>query len=429
MPKFWLHLLLRGDLAETNAKDGGPTRITLVAGDYKSQHIAPKKTSGWQWKSIRMTLEHGRTCYFEVVDRALDKEIELGAVVFSDEKTPPEFELERTPVLSESEKKRIEELEAELAALPSPAASTFAMISRDENPHDVRVHIRGSHENLGETAPRGFLKAVSSNEGRAVPAQTSGRRELADWIASPRNPLTARVLVNRVWKHHFGSGLVKSVDNFGKMGDPPSNLALLDTLAQGFIDNGWSIKWLHRAMLESQYYRGELPVRRLEAEATRDALLAVSGRLDRTLFGPSVLPFISKYQDGRGKPKSGPLDGDGRRSIYVNIRRNFLPPMFLAFDYPLPISTIGGRGSSTVPSQALLMMNNEFVEQQAALWADRVTLEEPDEQKRIVKLYNEAFGREPSPAESTETLAFAKSNSWADLCHVLFNAAEFLYVQ
>ena len=419
MPKFWIHVLLRGDLNETNGKDGGSTRITLVAGDYKSQHIAPVNKARWQWKSIRMTLEHARTCYFEVVDRDTEREIELGGIVFSDDKEPPSFEVaDATPR---------PDLQAQLDALPKPPTSIFALISGDEEPRDVRVHIRGSHENLGDVAPRGFLKAVG--EASAIQPLGSGRLELAEWIASPRNPLTARVFVNRVWKHHFGTGIVKSVDNFGMMGEAPSNLTLLDTLAQGFIDSGWSIKWLHRAMLASKYYRGALPVRRLEAEAISDSLLAVSGGLNRTLYGPGILPFISKYQDGRGKPKSGALDGEGRRSIYINIRRNFLPPMFLAFDYPLPISTIGGRGASTVPSQALLMMNNEFVEQQAKLWAERATREEPDESKRIAKLYNEAFGRDPAPQESTDTLAFAKANSWADLCHVLFNSAEFLYVQ
>lgn len=416
MPKFWIHLLFRGDVAETNAKDGGALRISLIAGDYKSQHIAPKKTTDWQWKSIRMTLEHGRTCYFEVVDRDTGKRIELAQVVFSDHAQPPSFTApaQRDWIVRHAPQ-----------AVPP---STWAMISQDENPHDVKVHVRGSHQNLGEVAPRGFLKAVKSN-WVPVDATHSGRLELADWIASPDNPLTARVMVNRVWKHHFGTGLVKSVDNFGKMGDPPANLALLDTLARGFIDNGWSIKWLHRQILQSDAYRGALPVRRLEAEAIRDSILAVSGRLDRTLYGNSIAPVITAYQDGRGKPATGPLDGDGRRSIYIEVRRNFLTPMFLAFDYPLPISTIGGRGSSTVPSQALLMMNNEFVEQQAKLWADRVTREQSDPAQRLAQMYEEAFGRPPTADETRETLAFASANSWAELAHVLFNSAEFLYVQ
>ncbi|BDC52667.1 hypothetical protein F183_A49820 [Bryobacterales bacterium F-183] len=415
MPKFWIHLLFRGDIAETNQRNGGPLRITLIAGDYKSQHMAPKKTTDWQWKSIRMTLEHGRTCYFEVVDRDTGKQIELAQVVFSDHPEPPTFTYGGQP----------------MAVRQAPEAvppSTWAMISQDENPHDVKVHVRGSHQNLGDVAPRGFLKAVKGNWA-PVDTAHSGRLEFADWIASPENPLTARVLVNRVWKHHFGTGLVKSVDNFGKMGDPPANVALLDSLARGFMDHGWSIKWLHREILQSAAYRGALPVRRLEAEAIRDSILAVSGRLDPTLYGKSVPPVITAHQDGRGKPPTGPLDGDGRRSIYIEVRRNFLSSMFLAFDYPLPISTIGGRGSSTVPSQALLMMNNEFVEQQAKLWADRVTNQQPDAEKRVAQMYEEAFGRLPSKEETRETLEFAKANSWADLAHVLFNSAEFLYVQ
>ncbi|MBS1832592.1 MAG: DUF1549 domain-containing protein, partial [Acidobacteria bacterium] len=150
MPKFWIHLLFRGDLAETNPKDGGSLRISLIAGDYKSQHIAPKKTTDWQWKSIRMTLEHGRTCYFEVVDRDTGKQIELAQVVFSDDREPPSF---------------VAPANQPLVTRHAPEAvppSTWAMISRDENPHDVKVHIRGSHQNLGDVAPRGFLKAVKS---------------------------------------------------------------------------------------------------------------------------------------------------------------------------------------------------------------------------------------------------------------------------
>jgi hypothetical protein len=431
MPKFWLHVLLRGDISETNGKDGGPLRVTLVAGDYKSQHAAPTKTTDWQWFSTRMTLEHSRTCYFEIVDRAREKHMEVAQIIFSDDREPPPFTVDKVEpkTLTAADQARIAELEAQRSALATQVPpSVFAMISQDEDPHDVRVHIRGSHQNLGEVAPRGFIKAVKADFA-PIP-QGSGRLEMADWIASKDNPLTARVFVNRVWMHHFGVGLVKSVDNFGKMGDPPTNQDLLDFLAQGFMDNGWSVKWLHRQILLSKGYRGKLPVRRLEAEAIRDSILAVSGRLDHTLYGPSITPHISEYQNGRGKPKSGPLDGDGRRSIYINVRRNFITPMFLAFDYPLPISTIGGRGSSTVPSQALLMLNNAFVAQQAKVWADRVKKQNPsDDRQRVTQLYREAFARDPLPDEMNDTLAFAKANSWADLCHVLFNSAEFLYVQ
>jgi hypothetical protein len=147
------------------------------------------------------------------------------------------------------------------------------------------------------------------------------------------------------------------------------------------------------------------------------------------------VPHISRYQDGRGKPASGPLDGDGRRSLYIQVRRNFLPPLFLAFDYPLPVSTAGARGSSTVPSQALMMMNNEFVAGQAAYWADRVLAEEPRPALRLERMFLEAFARRPDPEEARELLAFVDAHprpgreAWADLAHVLFNSAEFLYVR
>ena len=190
-------------------------------------------------------------------------------------------------------------------------------------------------------------------------------------------------------------------------------------------------------------------VRRLEAEAVRDSILAVSGNLDRQLLGPSVPPHISPYQDGRGKPKSGPLDGNGRRSLYVQVRRNFLTPLFLAFDYPPPISTIGRRGVSTVPSQALMMMNNEFIAGEARAWARRMVAEETDPGRRAARMVLEAYGRRPEPRELKDLLQFAESagdryrglgdkeenpesveqRAWADLGHALINSAEFIYLR
>jgi hypothetical protein len=343
--------------------------------------------------------------------------------------------------------------------------SVFAMVARDESPADVRLHIRGNHKNLGEPVPRRFLQIVAGPEQAAI-VQGSGRMQLAEWVASEENPLTARVMVNRIWKHHFGEGLARSLDNFGKTGDPPTHPELLDFLARQFIASGWSVKAMHRLMIMSSAYQmssqpsqdalkrdpqnrwlNHMPVRRLEAESIRDSILAVAGTLDRQLYGPSVVPHISPYQDGRGKPKSGPLDGDRRRSIYVQVRRNFLTPLFLAFDYPLPISTIGRRSPSTVPSQALIMMNNEFVTLQAREWAGRIFSAEAVPQKRVERMYIEAFARRPEPWEMTEILEFVSSQArrhhdssgsessaadlqvWSDLGHVLLNSAEFVYVR
>jgi hypothetical protein len=184
-----------------------------------------------------------------------------------------------------------------------------------------------------------------------------------------------------------------------------------------------------------------MPVRRLEAEAVHDALLAVSGRLEPRMYGQGPLPYLTPFMIGRGRPStSGPLDGDGRRSIYLNVRRNFLNPMFLAFDYPIPFTTMGRRSVSNVPAQALTLLNNPLVLQQAELWARRV-LAEPGRtaRERVVGMYVSAFGQAPIEAELAEALGFLAAQgkeygraddprAWADLCHVLFNVKEFIFV-
>ncbi len=333
--------------------------------------------------------------------------------------------------------------------------SEFAAVAEDYQPHDVRVHIRGNHQNLGAVVPRRSLSCVAGRDNTAAGPDTSGRLLLAEKMASAENPLVARVMVNRIWKHHFGQGLVKSTDNFGKMGEAPSHPELLDYLASRFVAEGWSIKKLHRMMLLTDAYARSstaseqakatdpqnkylqhFSVQRLEGEAIRDSMLAISGSLNPALFGPSVTPFISPYQQGRGKPESGPLDGNGRRSIYIGVRRNFMTPMFLAFDYPVPISTIGSRTVSTVPSQALLMMNNEFVAQQASRWSAAIIRNNPDEVERISHMYQAAFARPAAPDELEKIRSFvhsqegrAENEVWADVAHVLLNSPEFIYLR
>jgi hypothetical protein len=267
-------------------------------------------------------------------------------------------------------------------------------------------------------------------------------------------------MVNRIWQHHFGEGLVRTPDDFGRMGQTPSHSELLDYLAGEFVRRGWSIKQMHRLMLLSSTYRqssasqddaaeidpenrllARMPVRRLEAEAIRDAMLAISGRLDRTLHGESVLPYITPHMDGRGKPQSGTRDGEGRRSIYINARRNFLTPMFVAFDYPAVFTTVGRRGTTSAATQALTLMNDQLVIAQAARWATRALAEtNATAEQRIASLYHEAFARSPTDTESREALALLERlrtrygcgesdpRPWADLCHVLMNVKEFIFV-
>jgi hypothetical protein len=221
----------------------------------------------------------------------------------------------------------------------------------------------------------------------------------------------------------------------------------------------WSLKKMHRLMVLSQAYRRvsrsdakteeadpqnrllhRMNIRRLEAEEVRDTILAISGRLDRTLYGPSVLPYLTEFMEGRGRPSSsGPMDSNGRRSLYIGVRRNFLTPFFLAFDYPVPFSTMGRRTVSNVPAQALALMNNPLVEEQAKVWAKRVLAQTGSAMKRINRMYETAFGRPPTEAERRDALAFLTERekdfgasddvrAWADLCHVLFNLKEFIYI-
>ncbi len=334
------------------------------------------------------------------------------------------------------------------------------MAITDGSPEDDHVHIRGNYKTPGDLVPRRFFEALNGPK-QPVPTVGSGRLELAQRLTAPTNPLLPRVMVNRLWQHHFGDGIVKTPDDFGVMGERPSHPELLDWLAKEFVRQGWSLKKMHRMMVLSATYRmasrtdarsdeadpqnrllHKANIRRLEAECIRDAALAVSGRLDPKLYGPSVMPYLTDFMVGRGRPgKSGPLDGDGRRSLYIGVRRNFLTPLFLAFDYPVPFTSIGRRSVSNVPAQALALMNNPLFPQQAEIWAKK-TLALPNltPQQRIDTLYVEAFGRPVTATEAADALTFLTAQdkaygttddprSWADLCHVLFNVKEFIFLE
>ena len=224
MPKLYVHVSMAGSKSEQRLKERSPLRVTLVADGHKSEHAMPDGSGSFQWRTMRMTKEIGRLCYFEIVDRSADGYIAVDKIVFSDSAKPP--------------------ADADVArAIPLPTghgdqsipASIFATIASDEDPHDVRIHIRGNHQSLGEPAPRRFLQVIAGENQPPIRAG-SGRLEIAEKIASADNPLTARVMVNRIWKHHFGYGLVRSTDNFGRTGDAPTHPELLDYLARRFIE-------------------------------------------------------------------------------------------------------------------------------------------------------------------------------------------------
>ncbi len=339
--------------------------------------------------------------------------------------------------------------------------SSLAMAMIDGSGENDRLLIRGNASNPGEEIPRRFLAAIDGEQPLDI-AQGSGRLELAARINDPANPLTSRVIVNRVWHHLMGRGIVPTTDDFGVLGQRPTHPELLDHLASWFDRNGRSINNLIRYIVSSSAYqmsselRAEaeqqdpknllwhhVPPRRLEGEVIRDALLALSGTLDRTMHGPSVPVHLTSFMDGRGRPpNSGPMDGDRRRSIYIAVRRNFLSPFMLAFDSPVPFSTMGRRNVSNVPAQALILMNDPFVVECARQWGQRAVLEVPsDIEHRVAWMYETAFARPPTPNERGAAVAFVRGEAteretnhndpeiWSDLAHALINTKEFIFLQ
>ncbi len=342
--------------------------------------------------------------------------------------------------------------------------SRTAPAMMEGNGVDEYLLVRGKHQTPKGLVPRRYLEAVAGAEPNGSEA-TSGRSQLARTLTDPANPLLARVLVNRVWHHLFGRGIVATVDNFGWLGQRPTHPELLDDLAAAFItEDRSSLKLLLRRLVLSRTYAmsskpadadaelrdpenlllHRMNLKRLEGEAIRDAMLTVSGRLDRRMFGPGVPLHPSQFVEARGlRSERGPLDGEGRRSLYVAARRNFLPMMMTAFDTPTPFTTVGRRNVSNVPGQMLFLMNDPFVHQQAEVWAKRMLTEMPNAStdERIRWLLLAAFSREPSATEMARcrtTLREVGSgldynsaplDSWTEVCHALFGVKEFMYVR
>ena len=362
----------------------------------------------------------------------------------------------------------------QLVALRAPAAR-YRLLERDvpvarrapgvveEAAPDQPLLVRGNHKNLGDAVPRAFLAAL---DAQPYPDPGLVRLRLAGAITAPDNPLTARVAVNRVWRHLFGYGLVRTVDNFGRLGDAPSHPALLDHLAAEFAGGGYSVKRLVRRLVSTAAYRmgsrgspealaadpsnrllQHANLRRLDAEAVRDSILSVSGRLDPTLYGPSVpVRYAARYGLTEGDPNNGPLDGDGRRSIYQEIRRNAHNPFLDVFDLPRPATTRGQRDVTNVPAQSLTMLNSPFVIGQAAEWGRRLAEGEAGSiESRIDHMFLKALTRRPAAAERAriaaylDTAAAARGSAphlllydpqvWQDVAHSLFNLKEYLFIR
>ena len=346
----------------------------------------------------------------------------------------------------DQDKVRLAQLEKNLKALEKNAVKRTNIIAADEgaNPGDIEIAIRGNVHNAGPKTPRRFIEVLNRGGLPKIAPKASGRTELADWLANPEHPLTARVFANRVWHHLFGKGLVPSVDNFGHMGRLPTNQPLLDYLAVRFVEEGWSVKKLIREIALSRTYQlssatgpqakadieNELHWRqnrrRLQAEAIRDAILSVSGKLDPVLGGATIKAGTSS--------EYGYKFDDTRRSLYTPVFRNTPLEILAVFDFADPNLVVGERTTSSVPTQALYLMNNPFVRTQAEAAArSLLDLKLADDSARIARAYRRTLGRDATSTEREVILKFLATEkdaakAWTQVIHSLYASLDFRFL-
>ncbi len=321
------------------------------------------------------------------------------------------------------------------------------------------IHIRGSHLNLGDRVSRDVPKVMRVHGETLFGDHQSGRMEFARWMVDPKHPLTARVYVNRVWRWHFGQGIVKSTENFGVLGDRPSHPELLDWLASYFVKSGWSTKSLHRLILSSSSYQmmsshpnsehnmrldpenrwlWKFQLQRLEAEQIRDSILAVSDRLNLSLRGKTVPLRNRQFVFNHTSVDHTKYDSL-RRAAYLPVIRNNLYSVFEQFDFPDPTMPTGHRNSTVVAPQALLMMNADWIMDSAEQIAKRLLRESLSDDSRVESAYRQVLGRRPTQSESSRVLEFIDATpaddaqrceqAWALFCHSLLASNEFMYVR
>ncbi|MCP4816442.1 MAG: DUF1553 domain-containing protein, partial [Planctomycetaceae bacterium] len=363
-------------------------------------------------------------------------------------------------------RQRLSQLVATRDQLKAVMKTTLtAMAVSEGTPEDLQVHLRGSHITLGRKVPRRFLQVISGREQPPLEAKESGRLQLARWLVSDEHPLTARVMVNRVWQGHFGTGLVRSPDNFGRLGQLPTHPLLLDYLALQLKRDQWSLKTLHRRIVLSATYRmssannkqaAELDPdnklywrmnrRRLEAEAIRDAVLAIGGNLDRRMGGTELMSKNRAYVTSTANVNPVVYQNK-RRSIYLPVVRSALFEMFQVFDFSDPSVLNGKRQSTTIAPQALFMMNSKMVVEECQAMANQL-LAVPGwtDRQRVQQLFQLVYARPPGETELYASLDYLaryqgvladqqvaekerQQRAWQSLSHALMVASEFIYLE
>ena len=349
----------------------------------------------------------------------------------------------------ETPKDKKDKLAEEITALKKGLPAPFKVMGVTEYPtQDVKVHLRGDYLTLGEEVPRGVPAIWTEGEKVAMPEKQSGRLELARWIASADNPLTARVIVNRLWRWHFGRGIVPTPDNFGGLGEKPTHPKLLDHLARKFVESGWSVKSMHRLMMNSATYRQSAEAdlalveydpenklfarwqrRRVESEVVRDSILMKANRLDLDMGGSMLVVQPNKYVN-QGKLTEHSMVP--RRTVYLPVYRSSGYDGQKAFDTADPAVSNGNRRTSTVAGQALYLMNSELMHASSKALADFVISKASD--NRPAWMIKHVFGRDPTKDESARGITFVESYgdekaALAAFARVLLSSNEFLYME
>lgn len=360
-----------------------------------------------------------------------------------------------------AEVQKLKEQVASLQKTMPPVEQVMAV--EESKAENLRVHLRGNHLTLGDEAPRRFPKIMAGKANSVIGSDRSGRLEFAEWLTRPEHPLTARVMVNRVWAGHFGVGLVRSPDNFGKLGERPTHPELLDWLASEFVRSNWSIKQMHRLIVTSSAYRmsttsdpklaetdpennlySHFNRRRLGAEEVRDGMLAIAGLLDRTMHGSLLKANPRQYVNGTGGKRYDAFDSP-RRSVYLPIIRSGVYDVLQTLDFPDPSVPNGQRNTSTIPTQALLLLNSSLADKTSDALAASILSESGDDAVRIREAYRRVLGRMPTSAETDKVLMYLKKSEaaadpnigseprqllvWRGFCRVLLASNEFIFVE
>ncbi len=374
------------------------------------------------WETLRNSPEGKKASSLgDPVDEVFRKELANAKGGFAIPEGSERFYREPQRQALANARTELEQLQKKIPLLPEAMA-----VSEGQSTH-LAVHIRGSHLRLGEMTERGFLSSFAQVPAGEIDPKTSGRKELTDWLTHPDHPLTTRVLVNRLWHHHFGAGLVRTTDDFGIMGEPPSHPELLDWLATRFIESHWSIKAMHRLILQSSTYQQSVEPsrtegglsrsdptlvdpdnrmlwhmnrRRLEAEAVRDGILAVSGGLDFSTGG-SLLPTRNReYVTGAGSSIDKTMFRSSRRAVYLPVVRSSLDDFMQTFDFPDPSVANGRRDQTIIPSQALFMMNSDLVASACRSLAQQAVYKEVNEDPKCIRtVFRRIHARSPTDTE------------------------------